>query len=66
MTSKTEAQDPEQPAQTGYVWFWRKFLGERKGQPCRRICQGRNGNVLVEFADGFRVVAPRYATRRAA
>lgn len=45
------------------VWHWRKFLGDRKGQPCRRICQGRNGNVLVEFEDGFRVVAPRYAVR---
>jgi hypothetical protein len=56
---------PEQPANVGYVWFWRKFHGDRKGQPCRRVCQGRNGNVLIEFPDGFRVVAPRYATRRA-
>ena len=48
-----------------HVWFWRKFLGDRKGRPCRRICQGRNGNVLVEFDDGYRVVAPRYAIRKA-
>jgi len=49
-----------------HVWFWRKFLGERKGTRCRRICQGRNGNVLIEFADGYRTVAPRYAIRKAA
>jgi hypothetical protein len=48
-----------------HVWFWRRYLGERKNQPCRRVCQGRNGNVLVEFDDGDRVVAPRYAIRKA-
>lgn len=52
---------PEYPL----VWHWRKFLPARKGQACRRVCQGRNGNVLVEFRDGFRVVAPRYAVRKA-
>jgi hypothetical protein len=54
------------------VWHWRGHDGvwqrscvARKGQRCRRLCQGRNGNVLVEFEDGFRTVAPRHAVRRA-
>lgn len=46
------------------VWHWRKFHGDRKGMACRRVCQGRNGNALIEFEDGFRVVAPRHAVRR--
>lgn len=35
----------------------------RFGEPCTLIAQGSNGNRLVEFADGFRTVAPLYATR---
>lgn len=47
------------------IWHWRKFLPDRKGTACRRICQGRNGNALIEFeADGHRIVAPRHAVRR--
>ena len=46
-------------------WFWRKWLGDRNGQACRVLCRGRNGNILVEFADGYLVVTPRYAVRRA-
>jgi hypothetical protein len=41
-------------------------LAARAGARCRRLCQGRNGNVLVEFEDGRLVVAPRYAIARAA
>lgn len=59
------------------VWRWRTVadprrphgagriphpLADRAGHACRLICQGRNGNRLVEFEDGFRVVAPLYAT----
>lgn len=47
-----------------HVWFWRKFLGDRKGQQCRFFARGRNGNLGIEFEDGYRVVAPRYAVRR--
>jgi hypothetical protein len=36
-----------------HVWHFRKWLPDRKGKPCRVICRGRNGNTLVEFADGF-------------
>lgn len=57
------------------VWRWRTSadpnrppghriahpLAHRHGQSVRRICQGRNGNVLMEFEDGFRTVAPRYS-----
>lgn len=48
-----------------HVWYWRKFVGERKDQPCRLVVsRSSNGNIMVEFADGFRVIAPRYAVRR--
>lgn len=36
----------------------------RRGQRCRVLARGRNGNVLVEFEDGSRVVGTRYAVRR--
>jgi len=55
-----------------HVWFWRngaprtKSAIDRKGQPCRILVPSSpNGNVLVEFEDGYRVVAPRHAVRRA-
>lgn len=47
-----------------HVWFWVKYRPDRKGHPCRVLCRGRNGNVLVEFEDGEQVIAPRYAVRR--
>jgi hypothetical protein len=65
---------------TQLVWRWRSCadpnrppghriahpLADRFGHPCVLLAQGRNGNRLVEFADGHRVIAPLYATRRAA
>jgi hypothetical protein len=47
------------------IWHWRKFLPERKGQRCRTVCRGSNGNSLLEFEDGWRTVAPWRAARRA-
>jgi hypothetical protein len=61
------------------VWRWRTSadpnrppghriahpLAERAGTSCRLLAQGRNGNRLVEFDDGHRTVAPRYAARNA-
>lgn len=39
-------------------------LADRCGTRCRLLAQSpTNGNRLVEFEDGFRVVAPLYATR---
>lgn len=47
-----------------HVWWWRARLPARKGQPCRVVARGSRNSVLVEFADGFRVVTSRYAVRR--
>lgn len=47
-----------------HVWYWRAC--GRKGEACRLWARGRNGNVGVEFADGHRIVAPRYCVRRLA
>lgn len=45
-------------------WFWRCRLPARKGSACRVLARGRLNSVLVEFADGFRVVTCRYAVRQ--
>jgi hypothetical protein len=47
-----------------HVWFWRVRLPDRKGQPCRVVARGGKNSVLVEFADGRRVVTSRYAVRK--
>jgi hypothetical protein len=66
------------PALTGnaawltHAWRWRQtrygplasVLAQRAGQPCRVFARGMNGSVGVEFADGYRVVAPRFAVAR--
>lgn len=48
-----------------HVWHWRARLPDRKGQACRVLARGRMNSVLVEFADGYKVVTCRYAVRRA-
>lgn len=48
-----------------HVWYWRKYLPERKGQPCRLLAVGALNSAMVEFADGYRVITSRYAVRRA-
>lgn len=47
-----------------HFWRWRKYLGERHGEPCRVLAVGRMNSALIEFADGFRVVSSRYAVRK--
>jgi hypothetical protein len=47
-----------------HVWHWRARLPERKGQACRVLVRGGRNSVLVEFADGLRVVTSRHAVRR--
>jgi hypothetical protein len=47
-----------------HVWFWRVRLPERKDEPCRVIARGAKNSVLVEFADGVRVITSRYAVRK--
>jgi hypothetical protein len=54
-----------------HYWFWKSKLPERHRQPCRVLARTRvapkgrwcANSVLVEFADGFRVVTSRHAVR---
>ncbi len=46
-----------------HVWYWRRWLPERKGQRCRVVARGAMGGILVEFEDGLRVVTSRWAVR---
>lgn len=65
---------------TVLVWRWRTCadpsrpppariphpLADRFGRRCVLLAQSpTNGNRLVEFEDGLRVIAPLYATRAA-
>ena len=52
------------PGPFTHIWFWKSRLPERKGQPCRVIARGRMNSILVEFGDGMKVVASRYAVRK--
>ena len=50
-----------------HYWRVRKWLPERYGQACRVLVRGRGPgprNVLVEFEDGYRTVAPMWNVRR--
>lgn len=47
-----------------HAWFWRSMLPERKGQPCAVLARGRMNSILVQFADGTRVITSRYAVRK--
>lgn len=47
-----------------HIFFWRKWLPERKGQRCRVLARGKKNSILVEFEDGYRVITSRYAVRR--
>lgn len=47
-----------------HTWRVRKFLPERFGQPCRILICGKRNSVLVEFADGYKMVTIRYFVRR--
>lgn len=52
-----------------HVWWWRKYRGDRKGQPCELVASARGPgprNVAVRFADGEVIIAPRWAIRRTA
>ena len=51
------------PRELDHVWFWRSRLPERKGEQCRVVVRGTLNSVLVEFADGKRVVTSRWAVR---
>jgi len=52
------------PPEFDRVWWWRKWLPERKGERCRILARGTMNAALVEFADGTRMVTSRYAVRK--
>lgn len=35
-------------------------------KPCRILCRGRNGNLLLEFEDGYLMTTVRHGVRRIA
>ena len=43
---------------------WKKWLPDRTGQPCRVLARGKLGSILIEFADGCRVITSRWAVRK--
>jgi hypothetical protein len=47
-----------------HYWRVRTRLPERFGQRCRVLVVGRKNSVLVQFADGYRVITSRYYVRR--
>lgn len=47
-----------------HVWRVKRRLPERFGQPCRVLARGKLNSVLVQFADGVRVVTNRWYVRR--
>lgn len=50
-----------------HVYRIKRWGSERFGQACRIVIgRSRNGNILIEFADGFRMVTTRHAVRRLA
>lgn len=52
-----------EPAMT-HRWRVRKILPDRLAQSCRILVRGRMNSILVEFADGYRVVTSRNFVRR--
>jgi len=46
------------------VWWWRKWLPDRKGARCRVLARGAMNAALIEFEDGTRVISSRYAVRK--
>jgi hypothetical protein len=46
-----------------HTWIGRRFLPERRGEPCRLLV-ARGGKFLLEFADGGRVATVRGTFRR--
>ncbi len=65
--------DPSGPSDYPLVWRVRARplfagsarLGDRYGQRCRVLVSGALNSVLVEFADGYRVITSRHYVRAA-
>jgi len=58
-----KADSPEANKAYPFLWFWKSRLPERKELPGRVVAGGRMNSILVEFADGLRVVTSQYAVR---
>lgn len=49
------------------IWYRYAWSRQgRKGDRCRVIARGRMNSILVEFADGYRMVTSGNSTRREA
>jgi hypothetical protein len=48
-----------------HVWRLRVRLPERFGEACRVLARGTMNSCLIEFQDGTRHVASRFAVRKA-
>jgi hypothetical protein len=46
-----------------YLWGNNPVRAARRGQLCRVLVRGTRNSVLVEFADGFRMVTSAKALR---
>lgn len=50
-----------------YIWFFKKWRGDRKGNRCRVLARGRGRgprNVMVEFEDGEVITGTRFCVRK--
>jgi len=48
-----------------HTWRFKKYLTDRFGQKCKTCgIRGKNGNILVAFEDGYKVVTSRFAVRK--
>lgn len=67
-THRPDYRGPRTAALTHW-WRLRRWRPERHGQPCRVLIRARGPgprNILVEFADGERLISTRWAVRRLA
>jgi len=46
-----------------HQWRWSSRLPQRKDRKCRVLAKGSMNSVLIEFEDGYKVIASRYAIK---
>jgi len=47
-----------------HYWRIRKWHPERFGDHCVIVARGRMNSILIQFADGYKVVTSRYFVRK--
>lgn len=47
-----------------HKYYIKKYESNRFDKLCHVICRGKNGNVLIEFEDGHKMVTIRFGIRR--